>query len=107
MASYVDLMFIANYVAFQNRVKYAFQLAAINVMAEDPQTPNHAERVTFADRVLSGLVAIFELAVGILTNPSIAAEADVELYVNASFGIPDGDIQFTANSMFNAFAGIG
>lgn len=102
MTSYVDIAQVAQQTQFLGRIRYALYIAAINVYAEDPGTPNHAARAAFAGKVTSGQADLASAALSVLTNPSIAAEAAPEEPNN---GIPDGDIQFAMNSVFNALAG--
>lgn len=83
---------------FQGRCKYFFQKAAIAVMSEDPGTANHDDRVRFAAKVITGGISQTELAIAVATNSTIAATID-------SAGTPsDNDLEFTVNSMFDAFA---
>jgi len=42
----------------------------------------------------------------VLTNSTIAAESDVTKPTAGAYGIPDSDIQFAVNSLFNALAGV-
>lgn len=105
MASFSDLNTIAKDSNFRGRSLYALQVAAVNVMAEDPETSGHEARVAFARSVLSGSVDSYQIALGVLTNPSIAGEADVSLIATTA-GVPDGDMQFAVNSLFNAFSGV-
>lgn len=98
-----DLMTIAKDVRFQSRVSYYLHLAAINVMAEAANTASHTSRVTYAKTVLNGVADPYRVSIEVLTNATIAAEATTQ---GPDFGIPDSDIQFTVNSIFNALAGI-
>lgn len=104
MALYRDLVNVAHQPNFQDRVKYALESAAVNIMAEVNTTANHATRVTYANKVLAGQINILECAIAVMTNASIAAEANI--LTSPDFAIPDADIQFAVNSLFNAFAGI-
>jgi len=94
MASFLDQYEIANNPDFLKRVRQASIKAAIDVMAELENTPNHANRIAFANKVLIeperyGNV----LAFGVLTNAMISLASE------------DNDIQFTINSLFDAYAG--
>jgi hypothetical protein len=102
MASFSDLGTIAAAPAFIARVQYAMMVAAVQVYAEDPSTPGHPARVSFARAVISGLNSSAPAAV--LTNPSIAAEANLQTV--PGYAIPDSDIQFAVNSLWNALAGV-
>lgn len=70
--------------------------AAANVMSEDDATPGHAERATWANKVL--------------LNPSLQGQA-IAFGVAAQPGISgpeatDQDILFTTNSLVDAWAGV-
>lgn len=78
------------------RCQTAGLMAAANVMSEDDETPGHAERSAYANRVLlnpqneSGPIAF-----GVAAQPGITgAEAT------------DQDILFTVNSLWDAWAGV-
>jgi hypothetical protein len=103
-ASFDSVVIIATNSGFQNRCNYALMVAAINVVAELNTTASHQQRVNYAKIVLAGGANLLQVALAVLTNTTIAAEA-----VSATtpdFAIPDGDIQFAVNSLFNALAGV-
>ena len=104
MANPRELMQIANDQNFQNRVKYYMQKAGIAVMTEANTTPNHTERVTYANKVLDGTASVFEQAVGVTTNATIAAEANAA--TQPDWGIQDSNIEFQVNAQYNAYASI-
>lgn len=104
-ASFSDLITIANDSGFRGRCFYALEVAAINIMSEDSGTASHAQRVAYAITVLNGSASIFQVSVAILTNSAIAGEADVTTLPGCT-SVPDGDIQFAVNSLFNALAGV-
>ncbi len=106
MAIPQDLIVISKDANFQSRVQYALFSAAIAVMTESGQTQGHAERVKFANVILAGNANYQDVAVGVLTNAAVAQEADITKPLNGGYAIPDGDIQFTVNSLFSAFAGV-
>jgi hypothetical protein len=99
-----DLMTIANDNRFQSRCSYTLDVAAVNVIAESTTTANHIQRTSYAKNVVAGNFTPKTIAIGVLTNSTIAAEAALG---SADFSIPDSDIQFTVNTLFNDFAGIG
>ena len=72
-------------------------------MAEDAGTTNHAERVVYAINVLEGTASVGEAAKAVVTNATLTAAGDSDA---ADMGITDNDLEFTVNSMFNAFAGV-
>jgi hypothetical protein len=105
MASNADLMAIARNEKFQDRVRYDIQKAAVSVMAEDSSTASHPQRITYARLILDGNVQILSFCIAVVTNSTISTEATLDPQV-ADFGIPDSDIEFTVNSLFNSFAGV-
>lgn len=105
-ASYWNAMNIANNAGFQNRIQFALVNAALAVVAEVNTTPNHATRVTYAQKVLAGTASILEACYCALNNSTILAEADVTQTAASGFAIPDTDIQFAINSDLNALAGV-
>lgn len=103
MASFKDLMTIANDSGFQKRVQFCVEKAAVAVMAESNTTSGHVLRVQYAHKVLAGLGSYLEWATAVVTNSTIASEANAT--TTPDFAIPDSDIEFVVNSMYNAFSG--
>ena len=104
MASFSDLGTIAKDANFQLRVGYAMSVAAVNVYAESTGVTGHVLRVEFSRSVFTGNYNILNACLMVLTNAAIAAEANVA--TTPGFAIPDGDIQFAVNSLWNDFAGV-
>ena len=78
---------------FQRRVQQAAVKSAIAVSAEDAQTANHAERVAWGNQILRSPEGYGKtIAYGVLTNALIGMASS------------DSDIEFTVNSMWNAYA---
>ena len=102
-ATFSDIGNIAADANFQKRVGYALMVAAVNVYSESPGTQAHPARVALAIRVLNGAFGNSTAAIAVMTNATIAAEANF-LTVPA-FAVPDADIQFAINSLWNALAG--
>ncbi len=102
MADYDDLITIAGNNGFQNRVKYALTSAAISVFNESSSTTGHTARVGYARSILDGSINLPSATLAVLTNTTIAAEATLATAPN--FGIPDSDIQFAVNSLWDALA---
>ena len=97
--AYADQYTMATAAPFIQRVEIAVVTAAIAVLAEAENTPDHSFRRTYAARVLaSPAIEAAVMAVGISTNSTIAAAAPT------GASATDNDIQFTVNSMFNAYA---
>lgn len=103
MATFSDLGAIAQNNNFQSRVGYAMAVAATNVYSESPATTGHAARSVFAQKVINGQYNLYPSSLSVLTNATIAAEA--VLATTPGYAIPDGDIQFAVNSLWNAFSG--
>lgn len=81
---------------FRARCQSGALEAATNVMSEDDTTPGHAERATFANKVL--------------LQPSLQSQA-IAFGVAAQPGISgpdatDQDILFTINSLWNGWSGV-
>lgn len=69
--------------------------SAIAVSNEKPDTPGYATRVQWATQVLRDPAHYAaRMAYGVAANPSIAVVST------------DNDIEFTVNSIWNAYAGV-
>lgn len=95
---------LARYGIFQSRVDYFLKKAAIAVMAEDVGTANHAERIVFARTALDGRVRIYDFALGVTTNPTLATTIGTSDESTANAAIPDNDLEFIVNSIFTAYS---
>lgn len=102
-ATFSDLGTISKDSNFLSRVGYAMAVAAVNVYAESTGTAGHAARVAFATKVLNGQFNLTSASIGVLTNSTIAAGANVA--TTPGFAILDSDIQFAVNSLWTALAG--
>ena len=80
------------------------QKSATQVQAEDPATQFHSERKGYADLVLLGDASIYEMTIGVCTNPTILANVTPQGDTSA---VPDTDIEFTVSSLWNAYSGVG
>lgn len=76
---------------FQKRVEMAAVKAAIDVQAEALDTPNHAGRSLLATDMLAGML-LPRMARAVASNGAISAASS------------DSDLEFTVNSMWDAFA---
>lgn len=80
----------------------AIATAAVQVLAELPETVNHADRLMWAQSVLATPDAPAAMADrmlwGALGNPAIQNE------LQQDGAVPDGDLQFTVNSLVNTYA---
>jgi len=101
-ASYRDLITIAGSNDFQNRIKYALATSAVQVYNEASSSTGHAARVAYAESVIQGTYNLAPVALAVLTNSTIASEANPNN--SATYGIPDSDIQFAINSLWDALA---
>jgi hypothetical protein len=63
----------------------------------------HVKRATFANNVTSGNFDLTGATFAVLGNTTISAEANIN--TQPDFGIPDSDIQFAVNSLWNLLAG--
>lgn len=102
MALFSDIATTAHDETFRRRVVYALTVAAINAYAEAGTVPGHAARAAFATKLLSSQFDVQGAVWGVLTNSTIAGE---EVSTITGAGVPDADIQFAANSIYNALAG--
>jgi hypothetical protein len=102
-ATYNQLGLIATATQFQSRVKYAMNVAAAAVYSEASTVTGHAARALYATKVTSGNYSVEDVSYAVLGNSTIASEA---VYATQpDFAIPDTDIQFSVNSLWNLFAG--
>lgn len=91
--AFTDSLILTTDPDFVGKVKLAAVKAAIAVMAELPETDDHERRASFAVKVMGQpdrYAAM--LVVGVAANPAIV------------IGAPDGDIEFTVNSLFDAYS---
>lgn len=91
--SFIDQFQLAQDGEFIGRVTMAMQKSANAIYSEAPSTPGHTQRAQFAVGVLAqpqtkGRQYSFSVA----SNPSITSESS------------DNDIEFTVNSMWDAWA---
>jgi hypothetical protein len=99
--TFLDQAMLAEDGEFQARVRQAGISAAVQVMADRPaNTPQaieaHAARAEFARRMLNDPTAHQRaLAMSVASNPGIVGAAAT-----------DNDIQFTVNSMWDAWSGV-
>lgn len=88
--------------SFRRRIKYYMQKGATAVIGELGTTPGHALRKTYADSVLAGTASIYEMAVAVATNTTVVGKLDA---LGGHSGVPDSDLEFTVNSMWDDFSG--
>lgn len=102
MANSQEAMEVAARSDYQSRVRFYGQKAAHAVMSEAGTVANHAERVLWADSMLNGEENIYAMSVSTVTNSTIQAAADASAALQ---GVSDADLEFTVNSMVDAWAG--
>lgn len=102
-SNFAQLAQIAASQEFQQRVSYAMNVAAANVYSEAGTTTGHGTRATFATKVANGNYSLSAVSLVVLTNTTIAAEATIGVSLNT---IPDSDLQFSVNSLWNMLAGV-
>ena len=83
---------------FQNKVRFYMVKAAVAVMAEANTVEHHGLRVAYATKVLNGTASGGAYSLGVSVNPTIKAHIDAGTEY-------DGDLEFTINSLFTAYAG--
>ena len=88
---------------FIDRVEFYMKKAAIAVMSEAGSTLNHSERVVYAKMILGGTADMKQYSIGVMTNSTLESMADPDIDGN---GIMDSNLEFTVNSIFDAFAGV-
>lgn len=100
-----DIITAASHPQFYTRVAFIALKAAQNVANEAENTPNHANRVAYAGRVLAGNDRALLLALHIAaSNGTIAAT----LESSGGDAVPDGDLEYAMGQIWdtrsNAFA---
>jgi hypothetical protein len=100
--SALDLIAAASDETFAGRVMMLMFKVGQQVATEDPASPNHAERMNYAEIVMRGdekpqLVA----AHAISSNPTIAAAIESDPPALGS-NVPDNDIEFALSSIWTA-----
>lgn len=96
-----DIIAAASRPTFYTRVAFIALKSAQNVAAEDPGTPNHANRAAYAGRVMTGNDKALLIALHIA-----AANATIAATLESSGGdaVPDGDIEFAMGQIWDARA---
>ena len=93
--SFAEQINLAMTPAFVARVQAAMVKSAIAVSSENPETPAHVTRVQWATQVLRDPAHYAtRMAFGVAANPVITADS------------PDDAIEYTVNSVWNAYAGV-
>lgn len=87
---------------FQQRVSYAMAAGAVAVYAEGTGVTGHVARAAYANKVSAGGYSLRDACLAVLTNSTILAEGNAA--TSPGNGIPDADIQFAVNSVWNLLA---
>jgi hypothetical protein len=96
-----DIINAASQPVFYTRVAFIALKAAQNVAAEDPATPNHAARASYAGRVMIGEDKALLIALHIAAaNATIAATLESD----GPDAVPDGDIEYAMGQIWDARA---
>ncbi|RWP05111.1 hypothetical protein [Mesorhizobium sp.] len=96
-----DIIAAASNPTYYTRVAFIALKAAQNVAAEDPATANHANRVAYAGRVMTGEDKALLLALHIAaSNATIAGT----LESSGGDAVPDGDIEYAMGQIWDARA---
>lgn len=98
--AYADIYNAATDSLFQGRCMVAAWKAAQDILSEDPQTPDHGRRVSWAINMLRDRSTITpkQLAMQVLRNTTIASNPGAAA---------DNDIQFQVNSILSDLLQIG
>ncbi|TNG03796.1 MAG: hypothetical protein EP297_00135 [Gammaproteobacteria bacterium] len=86
-----------------DRVGFYVIKASIAIMNEVNTTPNHTERVAFANKVFISDYDLMNYTNAVLSNPTNMTNFDA---TESDYGISDPDMEFTVNAAYNAFAGV-
>lgn len=87
---------------FQQRVSYAMSAAAVSVYAESTGTTGHVARAAYANKVSAGSYSLRDACLAVLTNATVLAEGNLATLPGNA--IPDADVQFAVNSIWNLLA---
>lgn len=96
-----DIIAAASDPTYYTRVAFIALKSAQNVAAEDPATPNHANRVAYAGRVLTGDDKALLLALHIAASNATIAST---LESGGGDAVPDGDIEYAMGQIWDARA---
>jgi hypothetical protein len=90
---------------WQRRVGYYMSLRAIIVMEEEDTTNNYLNRIAYANAVLKGEASVYQMALAVLTNPTIAENADDPEDLSGT-DVPDTDIDFVVGDIWDSMSGV-
>jgi hypothetical protein len=91
-------------VTFKLQVKGSLLAAAANILQEAPSTPNHDNRLKWANAIYVNPQQQTEFFLpGMLTNPTVAAAAGGAGGPSGT-PIPDSDVDYVVASLFDKYA---
>jgi hypothetical protein len=103
MADFIDLGTISNDVTFRQRCLYAAYVQAVFTMNTASSVP--PSMISLCTSITNNSVSGTGLALIVLANPTVAAEATVASLPGCT-AVSDTDIQTAIAEAFNAMAGI-
>lgn len=84
---------------FYTRVAFLALKAAQSIATENPNHPNHAARVAYANKIFRGEEAAITIAMHVAaSNPTISAALESQ----GGDAVPDGDIEFVLATIWDA-----
>ena len=96
---------LAAHTPFQTRVDYFLKKQAVTVIAEAIGTAKHDQRVVFSREIFKGRVRVYDIALAVTTNGTVAATIAAKDEATANADISDNDLSYVVQTeMFNAFA---
>ena len=100
MANYVDLWDLLYNDQFMHRVFFAQRIAALAVIDENPSTPNHANRLDWANKCILGQLIgdQRQTMVRVCASPEVQAQG---------FPISDATLQTVVNGLIDFMVRIG
>ena len=85
---------------FRTQVRYGMQSAAIDILAETPDTAYHRQRCEFAVRIMNGQYGIDSVSLAITTNWIVGPKID------AGEPVTDADVSGAIAGIWNHWAGV-
>ncbi len=101
--STLHVEYVSTKAAFRKRIQLYVVKEATKAMDEVNTVDSHVERVAFAERVFVSDYDLNQYVLAVLSNATLLAALNRDAEDN---GVTDGDLEFTVNSFYNAFAGV-
>jgi len=100
----LDLIATARDDTFAGRVAMMLATLSIGVTTEDVGTTNHANRLSFAQKVIKAQVNNKAIAAMVIaSNPTIQATI-IAAPTTLGSTVPDGDMEYVLTTLYNALA---